>query len=318
MPQRKTSPRGLESLFQRLLPLGALLVAPCCGTSRTTWPGSTWGTDGGITVSDGSTPTLEECRRFCTGSGVVQVHGCRLLRDGRGDTVVDCEIDYNNCHEPSGRRPWGLRPALPVDDVGPVGAWLAESARLEAASVHAFRILRDELTAHGAPVPLRRAAARAARDEVRHARRLTGLARRRGVVPPRAAVAAVGVRRIEALAIENAVEGCVRETYGALVAAWQARAAGDPAVRAVMRGIARDEARHAALGWRVAAWAHDRLDRGARARVTAAKTMAVEELRRTVAQPRDPTLVDVIGIPSAVRAGALVAALNHALWAAPG
>ncbi|MDP3212871.1 MAG: ferritin-like domain-containing protein [Deltaproteobacteria bacterium] len=319
MPQHKTSPRGLESLFRRLLPLGALLGSPCCGTDRTTWPVSTRGTDGGITASDGSTPTLEECFRLCSGTPAAgQVYGCALRRDGTGDTIVDCDIDYNNCHESSGRRPRGLRPASPVDRVGPIGAWLAESARLEAASVHAFRILRDELAAHGAPVALRRAAMRAAHDEVRHARRLTGLARRRGAVPARAVVADVGVRPLEVLAAENAAEGCVRETYGALVAAWQAQAAGDPVVRAVMRGVARDEARHAALAWRVAAWADNRLDRGARVRVTAARVAAVVELRRTGTQPRDPALVEAVGVPSAAHASTLVSLLDRALWSASG
>jgi hypothetical protein len=56
-------------------------------------------------------------------------------------------------------------------------------------------------------------------------------------------------RSLEELAVENAVEGCVRETYGALTAIWQARTAKDPSVAAAVRRIARDETRHAALSW---------------------------------------------------------------------
>jgi len=58
---------------------------------------------------------------------------------------------------------------------------------------------------------------------------------------------------------EIAVEGCVRETFGALEATFQAKNANDPQIRRVMRRIAEDETRHAALAWRVAAWIEPRL-----------------------------------------------------------
>ena len=80
------------------------------------------------------------------------------------------------------------------------------------------------------------------------ARRTTGRPRRG---PPRPAGRAAGPGRwqpatgaageataaatLAALAIENATEGCVRETFGALIAWWQAAAATDPAVRRVAR-----------------------------------------------------------------------------------
>ncbi|MEO7034981.1 MAG: hypothetical protein ABI548_13815 [Polyangiaceae bacterium] len=60
-----------------------------------------------------------------------------------------------------GRRPAGLdaaRASVACD----LGAYLAEAARLAGASVDAFRILRDELRAHGAPKKLVRAATRRA------------------------------------------------------------------------------------------------------------------------------------------------------------
>jgi len=56
------------------------------------------------------------------------------------------------------------------------------------------------------------------------------------------------------VALENAVEGCVRETYGALIATRQAEAASDPVVRRAMRKIAADETAHAALSWDVASF----------------------------------------------------------------
>src|SRR5262249_1654863 len=72
-------------------------------------------------------------------------------------------------------------------------------------------------------------------------------------------------RPADAGGVGKGVGGCVRETYGAPVARFQAEHAQDPAVAHLMAGIARDEARHAALSWAVARWAETRLDAAARA-----------------------------------------------------
>src|SRR6185295_13249702 len=122
-------------------------------------------------------------------------------------------------------------------------------------SIHAFRRLARELRAHGAPSDLVNAARACARDEARHARTMARLARAHGATIDRVHVEDVGTRDLEAIARENAVEGCVGETYGALLAIWQAEHAADADVRAAMREIAPDEMRHAALAWAVATWA---------------------------------------------------------------
>jgi hypothetical protein len=119
-------------------------------------------------------------------------------------------------------------------------------ARLEAASIPAFQVLTRELRARRAPVALVSAAMCAVQDEVRHRRATAALARRYGAEPMRPSFGPTPVdRTLEAIATENAVEGCVRETYGALVALWQARHARDPVVAAAMAPIAADETRHA-------------------------------------------------------------------------
>src|SRR6185295_19226548 len=131
----------------------------------------------------------------------------------------------------------------------------ARAAWLEAASIHAFRRLVRELRAHGAPDELVLAARSAAKDEARHARLMARLATRFGAKVPRVEWTDRGIRDVEAIARENAVEACVGETYGALAAAWQGEHAPHAEVRDVMRAIAPDELRHAALGWAVDAWA---------------------------------------------------------------
>jgi hypothetical protein len=219
--------------------------------------------------SDASMPVYSrtECTPLCGSSGWIScapviVHGARMLKCNQ-----DC----------TGRRPPGLVPSLAI--VGPVlGAYFAEMAQLEAASIDAFRLLRDELAHHRAPRALVRAAERAIRDEVRHTRLTLALARRHGGDFRLPVVEKMPLRTLEAIAVDNAVEGCVRETFGALVATYQSRAAMDPSIRGVMKRIARDETRHAALAHDIDGWIRGRLDRAARARVEAARLAATETL----------------------------------------
>ena len=105
-------------------------------------------------------------------------------------------------------------------------------------------------------------------------------ARLHGAPVPAARVRRAGARSLEAMARENAVEGCVRETFGALLLRWQAAHAQDASVRRTFVRISADEARHAALSWAVARWLEPRLDAAGRARVSAARARALRALRR--------------------------------------
>jgi hypothetical protein len=167
-----------------------------------------------------------------------------------------------------------------------------------------------------APKSLTRSAHRARVDEVRHAREVGALARAFGVVPPKAVVAPARVRPLVEIALENAVEGCVRETFGALVAQWQGEHARDFRVRAAMKRIARDEARHAALGWRIHDWVIARLSREDRARVDAAMARATGELETSARVEPDSLVARTLGLPNAAQAIALVAAMRAEVWSA--
>jgi hypothetical protein len=212
-----------------------------------------------------------------------------------------------------GRRPEGLRQS-PNDLRASLGAFFAGSAALEAGSVPAFRRLARELARHGAPRSLAARALAAAGDEVRHARVVGELARSFGGSAQRWSAAPGVVRDLEAVALENAVEGCVRETYGALVAQHQQRWARDARIRAVYRRIAVDETRHAELSWAVARWAEPRLPPAARRRVQDARSAAVSELEASVqstpAAPHDA----VAGLPPPDLGAALASKLDGALW----
>jgi hypothetical protein len=243
--------------------------------------------------------------------------------DGGTPGEVICQVTTGTCQVVippgnGGRRPgYFASLGFGVPRAGrEVGTHFARVACMEAGSVEAFRWLRDELVAHGAPRRLVRAASRAIRDEMRHVRQTAALARRFGEEPiAPLPVPGRAVRPLAAMALENAVEGCVRETYSALECAWQAEVARDPVVRATMKRIARDEMRHLALAWSVHAWVLPRLSPSDRARVLAAQRDAASELRGELRADPNAALVAQAGLPQAAQSQALVAAIEAKLAA---
>lgn len=283
-----------------LLPLasGCACEGPCPSPRREIVPV--------VAAADGGTPSCEEqCRAGASAFGVSRVVSCAFVTTDAGAAAVDCTYDAI-CG--GGRRPAGYARPL-VRAPGEVAAWLAELAALESASVGAFDDLARELSAHGAPPALVSGARRAAADEVRHARDVGALARAAGAVTLEVAHVPRPVRALEAVALDDAVEGCAREALGALFAAHQGEHAGDPLLRRVFRGIARDEARHALLSAAVLDWASERLGaRRARA-LDEARRGELEHLGAAVADEVSPALRAVLGLPSAQSAGRYVRAL---------
>jgi hypothetical protein len=194
-------------------------------------------------------------------------------------------------------------------------AHFSQMAQLEAAAVDAFLILAGELEAHGAPTELVARAKRAARDEGRHWKLTRPLALRYGACAKPKRAPARPVRPLVDIALENAVEGCVRETYGAVLAQHQARAAKDAEVRNVMAEIADDETAHALLSWELAKWVDARLGAPERARVARARAKAVREMTKALSAEVPAELVAVAGVPDAMAAQRMIASLSQALWA---
>ncbi len=211
-----------------------------------------------------------------------------------------------------GRRPAGLRP-FRSHGRSPLADYFSRMAHLEAASVPAFERMLAELRALGAPRALLAKVQRAIEEEQRHARVIGRLARRYGGATQPARVRRFRPRSIEAMAHENAVEGCVRETYGALVATWQARHAKDETVRRVMERIAIDETRHAELSAHVDEFLSERLDGAARRRVARARAREIEGLHAAVTEPH-ADLVRHAGLPTAEHSRRLLAALRSSVW----
>lgn len=258
--------------------------------------------------------TFKRTTKSCSGAIDESFHKV-LDADGQvvdGGTNKVREGD-NNCTE--GRRPANLA-STGASWLSSLGWCFSEIAYMEAAAVLAFDVLEGQLRELGAPPALLERAARAKADEVAHAAITERLAHRFGQAPKTPRIDGSADPSAETLlfrfALENAVEGCVREAYGAVVAAYQGSSASDPEVRSAFSKIALDEAEHAELSFDIDAWVMPLLDASERRRIEAAKTQAWIDLAAACDVEPAPEVVRVAGLPTAREARALLAEL---VWA---
>jgi hypothetical protein len=241
-------------------------------------------------------------------------HIVKVGTDGRLHNVSSQVLQEASSNCVVGRRPPRLRPSLDRRARTALGAYFSEMATLEAASVHAFVRIQAELALHGAPAALVRAARRAAHDEVRHARGTARLARKYGARAARPRIAPAPLRSLADVVIDNEAEGCVRETFGALFATYQAARARDPDVAQALQQIAADECAHATLAWDIARWSMARISGSDRARVRESRKKAVATLSREIESQPSASLVAIAGIPSRSAARILYDAAQQVLW----
>lgn len=246
------------------------------------------------------------------GASTATFSECRIMNASATEVRMTYSFPYDCV---AGRRPPGLGGRLADCVASPVAGWLAQMAHLEAAAVYAFAHTAIQLGRHRAPAALIERAIVAARQEVVHAALMAQLARAHGAEPPLLQVAAAGELALFELCRDNAVEGCVRETYGALVAAYQAHMAPRGPLRAALAQIAVEEAEHAELSVAIDRWARPRLSDEQRAQVEAAEQGAIVEVMASAARPVDPRLVAGVGLPAPETAVELVRALAARVWA---
>jgi hypothetical protein len=130
---------------------------------------------------------------------------------------------------------------------------------MEHASIAAFARFTLELLSLGAPPELVRLSTDALADETRHAQECFGLATAYGGVEvgpgPLALDQALSAGSVAARVRTAFLEACIGETLAALEVGEASLRATDPVVATLLRRIAEDEARHAALGFRFVKWA---------------------------------------------------------------
>jgi hypothetical protein len=237
----------------------------------------------------------------------IELQFCSLTLTVEGDTVVEAsvscagEVDFHGACA-FGRRPLGWVEA--ESDLGSIEAQLDRFTVLEHASITAFLELAGQLGGLAAPAQLIERCLAAADDERRHVALLVGLG---ATLPTESAVPTMSSSR-EAIALHNAVEGCVSETWAALLAHWQATHAADECTRAAFATIAADETRHAELAWDLHRWLCAGLDPIACAQLETARLRALSELGRAAATQALAVPADVrreLGLPDPRHARAL-------------
>ncbi len=154
-----------------------------------------------------------------------------------------------------------------------------EAGLAEHASIASFDRFSMQLLAVGAPPDLLREAHRAALDEIRHteacferASHYAGEDLAPGPLPLDGDV--LGPLDLRSVMLATVAEGCVGETLAAMEAEICAGSCLEGRDQQVMLGIAKDEARHAALAWRFVQWGLEQ-DPGLMATVTTGLHLAV-------------------------------------------
>jgi hypothetical protein len=231
------------------------------------------------------------------------------------DGVLACSATHSStpiCV--GGRRPlaWQGEPRAITE----LGAQLAGMATMEQVSITAFVELGAQLEGLGAPTRLVERCREAAEDERRHVALLLGLG---APVPCCAPEPAPRETPVVEITVHNATEGCVTETWAALLAHHQAQYAADAATRQAFAEIAADEARHAQLAWELHDWLLGRLEPGARARVEAARAgelagLEARAIEQALAIPGE--VRRALGLPDPRRAAALARDFGRRLAAA--
>lgn len=233
---------------------------------------------------------------------------------GRGDWVEDTGVARRAPESPMGAS-WGDA-SVSIDRMSGADRralrdyWL-RNATMEHASVASFARFVMQLMHLGAPPSLLQSATEAMQDEIDHAQRCFALASRyagESLGPDRLPLGEHALGDTSWLGILEAVivEACIGETLAALEAAVALEHAVDGEVRETLAVIARDEARHAALGWRTLRWALSGADAGTRAalrgRFDAAIARARVEALRGAGMPGAESSLEAHGrLPSARR-----------------
>lgn len=283
---------------------------------------------------------LAACQKLCNDSTITDCHlpyGYLPRTDDAGATIcpvldagnsvaITCQVTHGEGTWTSGcpvagRRTEGVH-GVGTDHRAPmvretVGAFFARCAALEATAVIAFRRLEAELVAFGAPAALIERARRAIGDEIEHTDAMVWLAARAGGSVRKITHEALPLRSMFDVALENAVEGGVRETFGAAVALHQARRARDGVTRGIFARIAEEEREHAELATDLEGWFAERLTTEELARIEAAKLAAIVELRAAHQSESDPRLVTGAGLPTRAEAQTLLDGLERFVWCAP-
>ena len=230
-------------------------------------------------LDDSGQLTEESCSNLCVEqAGVYYDYLCSCDYtgpDSDGNHPVTCE--YTVCAV-EGRGHGDIAKLTQATGHSELARYFVRAYHAEASSVGAFVQLRSELAHHNAPITLQHRCIKAAVEEVHHARMMAKLARDEGCDLPFLDFGEQSQRSLFDLTLDNAVEGCIYETFSALKAQYQARHARDTRVRMAMRVIARDETEHSQLAWDIHHHLMSRLTDSERIQIRSAQRDALQKV----------------------------------------
>jgi len=194
--------------------------------------------------------TEESCSTLCTEqAGVYYDYLCScdyVGADTDGNHPVTCE--YSVCAV-EGRGHADIAKLTQATGHSEMARYFVRSYHAEASSVGAFLQLRAELQFHDAPLEMQQRCLKAAVEEVHHARMMAKLAQDEECELPELQFGDFCERSLFELTLDNAVEGCIYESFSALKAQYQSTNSSDERLLTAMKVIARDETHHAQLAW---------------------------------------------------------------------
>ena len=240
-------------------------------------------------------------------------------------TLLSCDVEYTAVHSPytcprpvPGRIPNGLHlknsPAATQSSVNVLGQYLADMTAMETAAITAFYNLSLELEAYDAPAELIARAQQAVLEETRHSEMAALLAASFDAEMPEVTVDDFCLRSLYEIALENAVEGCVNETFAAACGLWQSEYAQLDVFRKVIGHITEEEMGHAALSWEIHQWIMPQLSELQQEQIRVAQAEAVESLVSDFKQESNPVLQQAFGLPTKDDAARLFAQLKNSVW----
>lgn len=249
----------------------------------------------------------------------------RGLDNKTPSTLVSCEVEYTAIHSPytcpkpvAGRLPNGVQlkngEVATQSSVNILGQYLAGMAAMETAAITAFEYLTRELEAYDAPEALIACAREAVVEETRHAEMTGLLSASYGAEVSEVQVDDFCLRSLYEIALENAVEGCVNETFAAACGLWQSESAELEVFRQVIAHITEEEMGHAKLSWDIHQWVMPQLSEREQEQIRVAQIEAIEHLVVDFKQESNPELQKAFGLPTRDDAARLFTQLKESVW----
>ena len=239
-------------------------------------------------------------------------------------TLVQAPFTYNaGCYNPNifrprpravpGRMPNGLA-LIESETQNALGNYFAHMAAMESAAMTAFDYLAQELEFYAAPHHLIQMAHEAINEEAEHAALARLLTEAYDGANYKIEIKPFQLRSFFEIALENAVEGCVNETFAAALGYWQQEHAVLETFKQVIAHITEEESKHAALSWEIHEWAFPQLSINEQQQIRQAQLNAIERLEQTFMVEEESSLRQALGMPDRDQVQALLKQLRTELW----